>query len=335
MSLVFVFLDGVGFGTNDPARNPWAGVQNGSLIAVDGRDPGYPGAHWKPLDACLGIDGLPQSATGTTALLTGVNAPAKLGRHLSGFPNQELVDIINEASIHKQASARGIKSTFANAYNEAYFRRPSGRQSVTTHAVRAAGQSFRMMDQYRAGEAVFHDLTGELILTQGNGDKLSAPGSVVPRDVVERRSELVLRHAKKYMGDGDTFAELLDDNDIPIITPEEGGQRIVRLSKSYDLVVFEYVKTDMAGHSQNKAWADSIIDEVMRFLHTILDGLDLEKDTLLIGSDHGNSEDLEVRTHTRNPVPAVGVGVHAESILNESEAITDLTPSILRVLSNR
>ncbi len=329
MSIVFVFLDGVGFGKNDPETNPWATVKQDSLIAVEGRGPSREGAVWKPLDACLGVDGLPQSATGTTALFTGVNAPAELGHHLSGFPNAELIEIINRASIHKQAAERGIRSTFANAYNEAYFKRPLSRQSVTTHAVRAAGQAFRMMDQYRAGEAVFHDLTGELILRQGNGDKLSPPGSVVPKDVIERRSELVLRHAKKYMGDGDTFAELLDDADIPIISPEEGGRRIARLARRHDITSFEYVKTDMMGHSRNREWALAIVDEVMRFLGEILDHLDSARNTLIIASDHGNSEDLTVKSHTRNPVPTVGVGPLAERILSRCERISDLTPAIL------
>ena len=36
----------------------------------------------------LGIEGLPQSATGQTALFTGINAAQLLGRHLFGFPNQ-------------------------------------------------------------------------------------------------------------------------------------------------------------------------------------------------------------------------------------------------------
>jgi hypothetical protein len=38
------------------------------------------------LDASLCVPGLPQSATGQAALLTGLNAPELMGRHIEGFP---------------------------------------------------------------------------------------------------------------------------------------------------------------------------------------------------------------------------------------------------------
>ena len=39
------------------------------------------------LDAGLGVEGLPQSATGQAVLLTGVNIPAELGYHYGPKPN--------------------------------------------------------------------------------------------------------------------------------------------------------------------------------------------------------------------------------------------------------
>ena len=41
----------------------------------------------KPVDPKLGVKGIPQSATGQTSLLTGVNAQGVLGYHKSGYPN--------------------------------------------------------------------------------------------------------------------------------------------------------------------------------------------------------------------------------------------------------
>jgi len=320
LSVIFIFLDGVGYGENDPERNPWADVDGDTLIAFKDNPPGIPGSVWRPLDACLGIDGIPQSATGTTSLLTGINASKALGKHLSGFPNNTLLEIIGKHSIHLQAKNRGIKSTFANAYNEAYFRRPPSRQSTTTHAVHAAGIPFRMMDDYRNSRAVFHDLTGELIRAQGNDDSLLIPDSIVKRG------------ARVFHRNKDNFKDLLELSDMPLITPEEGGDRVVRIAANYDLVVFEYVKTDMAGHAQNRAWANSVVDEIMRFLRRIVLKMDKNKDTLIIASDHGNSEDLSVKSHSMNPVPAVAVGRMAEQILDKTKKITDLTPRILNVL---
>ena len=51
-----------------------------------------------PIDAALGIEGLPQSATGQTALFTGVNAPQLVGMHISAFPTQDLRDTIAKHS---------------------------------------------------------------------------------------------------------------------------------------------------------------------------------------------------------------------------------------------
>lgn len=321
MSVVWVFLDGVGVGPDDREINPWARIEDPTLIAVEGRLPTYPGSYHKPLDASLGVEGLPQSATGTTALFTGFNAPAALGHHLSGFPIPKLIDMVYEHSVHKKALALGLKSTFANAYNEAYFRRPKTRQSVTTHAVKAADLPVRMMDDYREGKAVFHDLTGELVRLQGNQDKLKPP--VGNKEVVFKRFE---RNPEK-------FAEWMAKEDVPVIDPAEAGRRVASLVPDHDLVVFEYVKTDMAGHNQEMGWAEDVAREVMLFLRTLLEGINPERDTLLIASDHGNCEDLSVKTHTMNPVAAVAVGPDAEALLAPCEAITDLVPAVLRVLT--
>ncbi len=320
MNVVFIFLDGVGVGKDDPIINPWTSVISNSIIPWENHPASYPGAYSKPLDACLGVEGLPQSATGTTALLTGINAPQSIGQHKSGFPSGSLQKIILEHSIHKLAAESGIVSTFANAYNKAYFERPLNRQSVTTHAVRAAGIPFRMMDEYLNGCAVFHDLTGEMIREQGNGDKLSVP------------SRLIAKRRKKQ-GYNDTFSHIIKTKDLPIINPVEAGKRIAGISKEFDLVLFEYVKTDLAGHAQDLGWAKNIVKEVMDFLYSILENVDREKTTLVIGSDHGNSEDLSVKSHTKNLSACVSVGPLAESILSGCNSIADITPAILRELT--
>lgn len=192
MSVVWVFLDGVGVGPDDPDQS--VGTDRGSNPdRCGGRLPTYPNSFHKPLDASLGVEGLPQSATGTTALFTGFNAPAALGHHLSGFPIPKLIEMVYEHSVHKKARELGLKSTFANAYNDAYFRRPKTRQSVTTHAVKAADLPVRMMDDYREGKAVFHDLTGELVRLQGNHDKLQPPAG--SKEVVLSGSSGILRNS--------------------------------------------------------------------------------------------------------------------------------------------
>ena len=50
-----------------------------------------------PTDPRLGIDGRPQSASGQTTILTGINAPGLLGYHKQGFPNAAMREIIGRA----------------------------------------------------------------------------------------------------------------------------------------------------------------------------------------------------------------------------------------------
>ncbi|RJP80017.1 MAG: peptidase [Candidatus Zixiibacteriota bacterium] len=162
--MLMLFVDGLGLGSGDPAANPLAAhpdlwpTQAGA--ALDGWS-------WRPLDACLGVEGLPQSATGQTALLTGVNAPRLLGKHLPGFPSRRLVEILERDSLFVRLKAGGCQATFANAYRHPEDVNPAGRLSVTSHALRASGQTFRSLEHLRAGQAVCHDFTNRLLIERG------------------------------------------------------------------------------------------------------------------------------------------------------------------------
>src|SRR3972149_2735911 len=96
MSLLLVFLDGVGLGEADPAHNPWVVARTPTLRSLLGRPLAgaervdLNGTLLIPTDATLGVAGLPQSATGQTALLTGLNAPALVGRHVTAYPTTDL-----------------------------------------------------------------------------------------------------------------------------------------------------------------------------------------------------------------------------------------------------
>src|SRR5204862_5361459 len=67
-----------------------------------------------PTDARLGVDGLPQSATGQATIITGENAPARLGRHLSAFPGGSLRPLLRERSLFRTLGDRGLRVAHAN-----------------------------------------------------------------------------------------------------------------------------------------------------------------------------------------------------------------------------
>src|SRR5882757_6169028 len=122
MSVLLFFVDGLGIGPRGPS-NPFDGLDAAPLAVFQNEEPAtiFDGVV-VPTDACLGIPGRPQSASGQTTILTGVNAPAQLGYHKHGFPNAALLEIIREHSIFRQLGHAGITPiTFANAYPQRFF----------------------------------------------------------------------------------------------------------------------------------------------------------------------------------------------------------------------
>lgn len=115
-----------------------------------------------PLDASLGVPGVPQSATGQTTLWTGVNAAKAAGRHVNAFPNQTLREIIAEHSIFKSLARRGYRVTFANAFRPQFFEQwELGKRefSTSTLTATAAGLRIRNLEDLIAGNAVYQDIT--------------------------------------------------------------------------------------------------------------------------------------------------------------------------------
>jgi 2,3-bisphosphoglycerate-independent phosphoglycerate mutase len=117
--------------------------------------------------------------------------------------------------------------------------------------------------------------------------------------------------------------------DAPLYTPEESGRELARLAAGFDFSLFEYWASDYAGHKQDMASGIEqleILDSVLAGLLSVWS----EDDLILITSDHGNLEDLSVRRHTLNPVPAIVFGPR-EARSSFCKGLTDLAgiaPSI-------
>lgn len=160
MATLVLFFDGIGIGSADPERNPFA-TGGFRRLGVLGGGPAD-GAVFRPLDATLGVPGLPQSATGQTTIYTGVNAAAHLGRHQVGLPGPSLWPLLERESLFVKLVRAGLRPTFANAYTRPHLEAERPRWGATTRMVRASGVPFRMLDEDEPrGEALFHDWTGE------------------------------------------------------------------------------------------------------------------------------------------------------------------------------
>jgi hypothetical protein len=157
MRIVFLFIDGVGL-REAAADNPI----NAEVCPALSRLIAH---HAKPIDACMGVDGLPQSATGQSTMFTGINCPAAMGRHCEGFPSLALRGIIEENNLFLQLTKSGRRVRFADAYlidtpDELTARRF---KSVTTVMALTAPETIATAGDLAADRAVMQDITRETI----------------------------------------------------------------------------------------------------------------------------------------------------------------------------
>ncbi len=169
MSVLLFFIDGLGIGARGP-QNPFDGLADAEPLAIFADEPtatvndGIVVA----TDARLSVEGRPQSASGQTTILTGINVPVVLGYHKQGFPNAAMLEILREHSIFLQLTRAGIGPiTFANTYTQGFFAERPRWVSATTAAMEAAQVPFRQLGDLKAGRAVYHDFTNQLLIERG------------------------------------------------------------------------------------------------------------------------------------------------------------------------
>ncbi|MBZ4644999.1 MAG: 2,3-bisphosphoglycerate-independent phosphoglycerate mutase [Petroclostridium sp.] len=289
MKVVFIFIDGFGLGREEVQTNPLysANIPNirkmmAEYIVI-------------PTDTTLGVEGLPQSATGQTAILTGINAPQVLGRHLHGQPTITLKKLLYKHSLFKILKEMNVKVTNANVYREQYLQQinnPKNRKlrpSASTVACMAAGITFRTVEDLKHGRGIYHDIINKILIESGY--------------------------------------------EVSLIEPESAAQILFNISQEYDFTFFEYFMTDIIGHKQEREKSEEVLEILDRFLGELDKIIDYTNTLLVITSDHGNIEDLSVKTHTFNKVPTIVHGKYAEIFVEGITSLVDISPAIIRVFS--
>lgn len=300
MKLVLLFLDGVGIGQHDESVNPLVRASLPTLRSLLGGVPheGLKSASSSrailtPADATLGVEGLPQSGTGQTAIFTGVNAPQKIGRHFGPFPTTDLRPVIQEKNIFRQLRERGKTVVFANAFPKQFFEYTNSgtrRLTVTTLSCMMTGIPLLTIDSLRQNDAVSADLTRE------RWPELGYP-------------------------------------ELPVVTAQEAGAHLAAISGKYDFTLFEYWLTDHAGHKREMNVAVEVLERFDLFMAGLIENIDLSETLVVLISDHGNIEDLSTKGHTRNPVPCIAIGSRHEEFARKIKNLTHITPTIIRFLA--
>jgi len=303
--VLFVFLDGVGLGVDDPQVNPLAAAPLPVLTGLLGGRRLVQGTApleterltLLSLDANLGVSGLPQSATGQAVLLTGENVPAQLGYHYGPKPNPEVAAFVRHSNLFGRLIAAGKRVDFLNAYPPRYFDGiESGRRiySAIPLAATSAGVALKTVQDLADGQAVSADFTGR------------------------------------------GWREFLNFPQTPLISPREAGLTLARLAQEHHFSFFEYWLSDFAGHHQDMTEALAVLTTLDGVLGGLLEAWDDEHGLLVITSDHGNMEDLGTRRHTANPVPGILVGSseNRRQVARDLHDLTGIAPAILAFLGD-
>ncbi len=303
MRLLFIFIDGVGLGLEQPDNPFYTTETSGISLILEGRSltasaAGFCGAQASlcSLDTTMGIPGLPQSATGQAAIFTGLNAPAYMGSHLNGFPDHKLRKLLAAKGLFRQLKSSRCKAIFANAYRPPFFDLlrhglPGAHYSCSTLITYYGGLPFFSLSDLAAGRALFMDITNDILQKMGL--------------------------------------------DVPLITPEEGAERLLAISQNYDFTLFEYFLSDLAGHMADQGEAKRVIQILDSFIGTLAAKINFKDTILIIASDHGNLENLSSRVHTLNKVPALIVGNRELRLLLQPglRDLTDLLPAFKKALA--
>ena len=157
LKIVFLFIDGVGI-AGQAADNPINAEVCPTLWRLFSR-------HAKPIDACLGVDGPPQSATGQATMFTGVNCAKAMGRHCEGFPGLKLREMVQRGNLFLSLREAGCSVRFADAYLVDSVEELSARRfkSVTTVMALTTPDVICTAQDLAEDRALMQDLTRETI----------------------------------------------------------------------------------------------------------------------------------------------------------------------------
>jgi len=302
MPAIFVFLDGVGLGPSGP-QNP-LDLHWPALHALAGGQRWTDALHAlseprhvvRAVDATLGVDGLPQSGTGQAALFSGANAAALAGRHYGPFPHSKTREALRAQNLFVRIDALDLSHEEPAAFANAYPDR------FFSYA--------RRRDRWTVTTRCCLD-AGLRIRTEAD----VRAGTALTADITGKAWQVDL------------------GLDVPQLTPAQAGQLLANIAAPHACTVFEYFLTDKAGHARDPKRAKGVLQTVDQFFGALLEALDPVTDLLVVCSDHGNLEDLSIKTHTRNPVPLIAWGCGAPYFA-EATAITDVTPALTEAVKH-
>lgn len=301
MTILTLFLDGIGLGADDPATNPFATADTPALISLTN------GLRWLastgmqaseravfiPTDARLGVAGNPQSGTGQASLLTGLNAPEIIGRHYGPKPDIMTREIIAKHSYFRRLTEKGRSARLLTAYPP------------------------RLIADFERGKTLRSSI------------QQAAFESGAPHFTLE---DLKQKRALTAEWTTDSWRSHLRFRDLPLYSPTDAGRLLARLAQEYDFAFHSHWLTDRIGHRGTLSEGIGILEKFDAVLAGLLKEWDDDAGLIVVTSDHGNMEDLSTRRHTLNPVPTLVIGRRAAEFTDGFSRLTDYVNACDRIL---
>lgn len=291
-----IFIDGVGIGDADPEKNPFVKRGFKTFEKIFGSIPHKnnstiikPPYYLFPSDPVMGIKGFPQSGTGQVSIFCGMNAPEFVGKHFGPFPYSTTIPIIKEENILHHYKKIGRRVFFANAYPDVFF-----------NYINSGKERLSVT-------ALSCKLSG---IRLNDADDVKR-GSAITAEITNARWNKKLSY------------------NLEVISPQTAALRLLNLAYENDFTLYEFFLTDHLGHGRIKDEFDEIYNNIDEFLITILNEMDLLKLTLIICSDHGNIEDISIKTHTMNNSLTITAGKHAKELYENIKDLSDIKPAII------
>ena len=232
-----IFIDGLGIGKKDYENNPFFKFGFKSFETILGKIPHLEnqstsnnGYYCFPVDATLGVEGLPQSGTGQVSIFCGMNAAKHVGKHFGPFPYSTTIPIIEKDNIFKAFIEKNKKAYFANAYPKVFFdyiESGKTRLSVTSASCRLSGVKLNGIEEVKKEQALTAEITNE-------------------------------RWNKKL------------NYKLDVITPETAAKRLLKIANENDFTLYEFFLTDHLGHGRIAEEFDQIFMNLDKFLLSVL-----------------------------------------------------------------
>lgn len=297
-SVLMVFIDGFGIGKEDYRFNPFFKYGFKTFTDIFGEIPALnnpkiqsSGSYLFPVDASLGIKGFPQSGTGQASIMCGINAARYVGKHHGPYPYSTLIPVIKEKNIFKELINKGKNVFFANAYPKIFF------------------------DYLESGR---NRLSVTSLSCRLSGMRLNTitdvrKGKALTAEITNER-----------------WNEKLGYN-LAVIKPRTAAKRLIRIAGNYSFTLYEYFLTDHIGHGRYEGNIEKALSVFDEFLFTLIGEIKNTGLTLLTCSDHGNIEDLSVKTHTLNPALSISSGKYAKYFAQSIKDLADIKSAVIKI----